>query len=179
MILGVTGKIASGKTEVMNILRDHDFYCIYADKIVHNIYRKEGEGSKRVVAVFCEQFLSDSGEIDRLKLRNEVFQDENKLKMLNNIIHPIVYEEIVNLLKKHSGQHENIAVELVYFDTEFLGDFVDKILWVERPNEDIKKVLVEQRGLLLIWQKRLWVLLSSLKKLILSLRIMKIWKNWL
>lgn len=146
MILGVTGKIAAGKTEIMKILEKRGFYCIYGDKIVHDLYKSGGEGAKRVAAVFGEKFLDANGAVDRIKLRNEVFEDENKLKMLNNIIHPIVYEEIVNLLEKNSGSFQNIAIEMIYMDESFLGDFVNKILWVERPIEAILKVLVEERG---------------------------------
>lgn len=144
MILGVIGKIASGKSEVLKILEKEGFYCIKADKIVHDLYRAGGEGAKRIAAVFGKKFLNEVGGVDRIKLRNEVFNDEAKLKMLNNIIHPIVYGEIVRLLA--SVKHGNVAIELVYFDQNFLEDFVDEILWVERGKEDILKVLLEERG---------------------------------
>lgn len=143
MIVGVMGKIASGKSEIMRIFEEKGFFCIDADRIVHDLYQADGEGSKRIAAVFGDDFVDSSGAVDRVALRNEVFADENKLKLLNNIIHPIVFEEIINIL---SRKKENVAIEAVYFDQNFLDDFVDKLIWVERPMEEIRRILLNQRN---------------------------------
>ncbi len=144
MVLGVCGKIASGKSEVLKILREKGFYCVEADKIVHDLYKKGAQGARKIEVVFGKKFLKENGEVDRLKLRDEVFEDENKLKLLNDIIHPVVYEEIKSVLSRH--HEKNIAIESVYFDSEFLGDFVSELLWIERPKEGILKVLIDDRG---------------------------------
>lgn len=144
MVLGILGKIASGKSEVLKILRKKGFYCIEGDKIVHDIYAKDAEGSQRIAAIFGSEFLKESGEVNRDKLRNVVFKNLDKLKMLNNIIHPVVYEEVVKLLKKHSSK--DVVIELVYFDQDFLSDFVNKVLWIERSRDEILKILIEERS---------------------------------
>ena len=140
MVLGIMGKIASGKTEVMKVLEEHGFRCVYADKVVHKLYESGGEGSKEIERVFGEEYLKDDGSVDRKKLRGLVFDDLSKLELLNATIHPLVYKkiEIMDL----AG---NVAIESVYFDDELLGDFVDEIVWVERPMDKIKKVLIEDR----------------------------------
>lgn len=145
MILGVCGKIASGKSEVLRILKINGFHCIYADKIVHDSYKSGGVGGRKIAAVFGKCYLNKNGDVDREKLRDVVFNDENKLKLLNGIIHPVVYEEIAGILSKLSLD-ENVAIEAVYFDEDFLNDFVDKLLWVERPREQIVEVLTKDRG---------------------------------
>lgn len=144
MIIGITGKIASGKTEIMKILQKKGFFCIYADKIVHDLYKRNGEGAKRIEVVFGKKFLDNDGAVDRKKLRAMVFSDENKLKLLNNIIHPIVYKEIQSLVKK--SKNENIAIEAVYFDQGSLLDFADKVVWVERPKDQVLNVLQSERN---------------------------------
>lgn len=144
MIIGVTGKIASGKSEVLKVLGERGFYCIDADKIVHDLYKSEGSGAKVIAAVFGKKFLVKDGSVDRVKLRDIVFANEAKLKLLNDVIHPLVYEEISLLTKKNEGK--DIAIEATYFDPNFLEDFVDKLIWVERPESEILKVLVEERG---------------------------------
>ena len=60
MILGITGKIASGKSEVLKILAEKDFFVIDADKVVHNLYKKNGVGSKIVSDVFGDKYLNTS-----------------------------------------------------------------------------------------------------------------------
>lgn len=144
MIIGVTGKIASGKSEILKIFGAHGFYCIDADKIVHDLYKSGGSGSKVIAAVFGDKFLAKDGSVDRVKLREEVFADEAKLKLLNDVIHPLVYEEIALLTKQNEAK--NIAIEATYFDPNFLEDFVDKLIWVERSEVEILKVLVKERG---------------------------------
>lgn len=144
MIVGVTGKIASGKSEVLKMFGERGFYCIDADKIVHDLYESGGSGAKVIAAVFGEKFLNGDGSVNRVKLRDVVFADEAKLKLLNDVIHPLVYEEIAFLTKKHVG--ENVAIEATYFDPNFLEDFVDKLVWVERPRDQIVKTLVTERG---------------------------------
>lgn len=144
MIIGITGKIASGKSRLMKEYEKRGFYCIYADKIVHDLYVSGGCGSKVISAVFGEKFLNKDGSVDRVKLRDVVFADEAKLKLLNDVIHPLVYEEISDLVNKNEGK--NIAIEATYFDPNFLEDFVDELIWVERPEVEILKVLTGERG---------------------------------
>ncbi|MBI2634846.1 dephospho-CoA kinase [Candidatus Peregrinibacteria bacterium] len=144
MVIGICGKIASGKSEVLKIFGRYGFFCIDADKIVHDLYKPGGLGAVRVAAYFGKRFLKKNGEVDRIKLRNAVFSNENKLKLLQDIIHPTVYNEISLLLQRHKD--EDVAIESVFFDKDFLGDFVDQLIWVERDEKEILKVLKEERG---------------------------------
>ncbi|MDA1061106.1 MAG: dephospho-CoA kinase [bacterium] len=144
MIIGICGKIASGKSEVLKVLAKRGYYCIDADDIVHSLYKKGGVGAKKVSAYFGRKFLNKDGSVNRAKLRDEVFMNDDERKYLENLIHPEVYGEIELLLKR--TRKRKIAIEAVYFDVDFLNDFVDELWWVERPREDILKVLVEERG---------------------------------
>lgn len=157
MIIGITGKIASGKSRLMKEYEKRGFYCIYADKIVHDLYKKGGVGAKVIEAVFGKKFLMKDGSVDRIKLRDLVFTDENKLKLLNDVIHPLVYEEISLLTKQNEAK--DIAIEATYFDPNFLEDFVDEVVCVERPKEEIIKCLMEERGFTDEMAESAWALL--------------------
>lgn len=145
MIFGICGKIASGKSEVMKILKKEGFYCIDADKIVHDLYKSRATGAKKIAAYFGKKFLNKDGSVNRSKLRQEVLNNVDERKYLENLIHPEVYAEIERLLAR--TRKRKIAIEMVYFDQNFLNDFVDKLIWVERPMDRILKVLVKDRGL--------------------------------
>jgi dephospho-CoA kinase len=67
-----------------------------------------------------------------------------KLKILNTLIHPLVFNEIVKILDE---KFPKIAIESVYFEDKFLNKLVDKILWVDRPVNKIKDCLIKKRGL--------------------------------
>ncbi|MEK7126802.1 MAG: dephospho-CoA kinase [Patescibacteria group bacterium] len=146
MVIGICGKIASGKTEVMKIFVKRGFYPIYADKIVHGLYKRGGKCSKKIASVFGKEFLKKDGSVDRVKLRDVVFTDSRKLKIINRIVHPVVYSEITKVLKRVMKRKQKIAIESAYFAKEFVQKFVDKIIWIERPKEEIIGVLVKKRG---------------------------------
>lgn len=144
-ILGVCGRIGSGKTEVLGILRRHGWVTIDADEVVRELYRASGKGQRKIVDFFGEEFLRSDGSVNRQKLRGIVFGDVKKLKILNSLIHPLVFNEISKILDAKKGT-EKIAIEAVYFEEKFLGKKVDSILCVERPIEEIRKFLIEERG---------------------------------
>jgi dephospho-CoA kinase len=143
-ILGVAGKPASGKTEVLNILAKEGWCTVNCDEVVHALYEAGGDGQRKIVDFFGEEFLRKDGSVNRKKLRKIVFKDVKKLKILNALIHPLVLSEVGKRIDKCDG--EKMAVEAIYFDDKFLGNLVDGILSVERGTADIEKVLIG-RGL--------------------------------
>ncbi len=145
MILGITGKIASGKSEVMKVLSKNGFYCVYADKIVHELYKSGGEGAKKIEKVFGNEFIKNQS-VNRKKLRDFVFNDPKQLEILNETIHPFVIKEIKSILDKHKTKH--VAIESIYFDPNFFKKIIDKIILINRAKEEIMKILVQKRGFL-------------------------------
>ena len=87
----ITGSIASGKSTVVNLLKERGFSVIDADLIAH----KQLEICKReIVETFGEQILDETGRIDRKKLGDTVFNEPKKLKNLEQILHPKIKAEI-------------------------------------------------------------------------------------
>lgn len=138
MIIGVQGKIASGKSEVMKILGRRGFFCVDADEITHNSYKKNARATKLIEKEFGHDFLSVSGEVDRVRLRNMVFNDDEALKKINSLIHPFIFSELKSLIQEKS--HEKVAIESAYFDSELLSK-LDKLLWVQRSKSEIIRSL--------------------------------------
>ena len=87
----ITGSIASGKSTVVNLLKERGFSVIDADVIAH----EQLEICKReIVKAFGEQILDEAGRIDRKKLGAIVFREPKKLKNLEQILHPKIKAEI-------------------------------------------------------------------------------------
>lgn len=145
MILGVTGKIASGKSEVLKILKKIGFYCIDADKVVHDLYRKGMAGQTVVVKYFGKQYLLSDGSVDRELLAKLIFEKRPKLLLLNRLVHPLVCAEIKKRIEGARSKYKNMAIEAVYFSNRYLGSLVDKILVVERPLSRMRRTLVGER----------------------------------
>lgn len=109
VILGITGGIGSGKSTVVEIIKQQgrdDVVFMDADRIAHTILVRE-DVLKALITVFGREILMENGLPDRKKIGAIVFQDEQKRLKLNAIMHKCVGDEI----KKRVGQiHQGIGV---------------------------------------------------------------------
>lgn len=105
-IIGITGGIGSGKTAVLNILKeDYNAFVMEADALAHHLMEPGQISYKDIVDEFGSDILSNDGNIDRQKLGQIVFNDEEKLQTLNSITHPNVKKAILDSIseKRDSG----------------------------------------------------------------------------
>ncbi|HEV8593458.1 MAG TPA: dephospho-CoA kinase, partial [Pyrinomonadaceae bacterium] len=91
--VGLTGSIAVGKTYVCVVFRELGAHVLDADQTARDVVKPHTIGLTQVVAKFGDSILTSSGELDRPKMAAIVFDDEEKRKLLNSIIHPLVFEE--------------------------------------------------------------------------------------
>ena len=94
-VIGLTGGIGAGKTQILNYLNDkYGASICQADEVAKKLQKKGAPVYDEIVAHFGEEILDEKGEINRSKLADIVFADEKELKILNGIVHPAVKEEI-------------------------------------------------------------------------------------
>ena len=94
-IIGITGGIGSGKTAVLNILKeDYNAFVMEADALAHHLMEPGQISYKDIVDEFGSDILDKDGNIDRQKLGQIVFNDEERLQTLNSITHPNVKKAI-------------------------------------------------------------------------------------
>src|SRR5579862_1609834 len=99
-ILGLTGAIASGKTTIGLLLMElgADVYCD-ADTVVHEMYLPGQPLVARLAEEFGPGILDTDGGVDRRVLGSIVFNDREKLRALERIVHPAVQEELIRRLR--------------------------------------------------------------------------------
>lgn len=90
-IIGLTGGIASGKSTVAKYLKSLHIPVIDSDFIVKNLWENKEEMVLKAEKEFGFQIQTDE---DKKKLSSIIFHDPNKRKILNDIVHPYVFEEI-------------------------------------------------------------------------------------
>lgn len=95
--VGLTGGIASGKSTVSAILRELGAVLIDADELARDVVAKGTPGLAAVVEEFGPELLGADGELDRAAMGSLVFTDEAARKRLEAIVHPLVFERIVDL----------------------------------------------------------------------------------
>lgn len=101
-IIGLTGSISTGKTQVSNFLRDKGEKVIDADLIAREVVNLENVKEK-IKKAFGENIYVDD-KLDRSGLAEIVFRDEEKRQILNEIEHPEIYRIILEEVKKSKGR---------------------------------------------------------------------------
>lgn len=95
--VGLTGGVASGKSTVATMLEELGSVVIDADALAREVVAKGSPGLAAVVQEFGEGLLGADGELDRPAMGRLVFNDEEARKRLEAIVHPLVFERIVEL----------------------------------------------------------------------------------
>ena len=136
LVIGLTGGIGTGKTEVSRILADLGAEIINADVLGHQAYEPHTETWRQVVEAFGEDILSETGEVDRRKLGPIVFADERALRRLNAIVHPRIRQMIVERLDDLGARGlEAVVVEAALFIEAGWTPLADE-LWVTATLEE-------------------------------------------
>lgn len=88
-LIGLTGGVGSGKTTVAEMLRELGAQVVDADEAAHAVYEPGSPGFDAVVREFGPEFV-EGGHIDRSRLGELVFRDDDARRRLNAIVHPLV-----------------------------------------------------------------------------------------
>ena len=135
-VIGLTGGIGTGKTQVSKLLEDLGAEIIDADLLVHEAYRSHSEAWKAVVEAFGEDVLAPSGEVDRKRLGEIVFRDPQALRRLNAITHPRIkrmVEERIGRLRE-DGRDVVVVEAALLLEANWRPMFSE--LWVTTASED-------------------------------------------
>jgi dephospho-CoA kinase len=141
-IIGLTGGIGSGKSAAAKILKGLGLKVIDLDQITHKLMRPGEIGYIEIKKQFGEKYIDTKGEIDRKLLREEIFSSFDLKKIIESILHPIIFEECnkqLNLLK-----HEKYIVLVIplLFETKNYINLVDESLLIDCDLEtQIKRVI--------------------------------------
>ncbi len=134
-IIGLTGNIASGKSTVSKYLIEKGYEVIDADLVAREVVEVDSKGLILIVENFGKEILNEDGSLDRKKLGSIVFSDKNKLSELNNLLHPLIRNEILNRIKNSTEQIVFVDAALLY-ETN-LDKIVDEV-WCVALDDDIR-----------------------------------------
>ena len=92
--IGLTGGIGSGKSTVADLLVERGAVLIDADRIVRQLQAPGGSVFAAMVERWGDTIVAADGTLDRQAVADIVFNDEDELKALNDLVHPAVGEEM-------------------------------------------------------------------------------------
>ena len=141
----ITGSIASGKSTVVNLLKERGFSVIDADLIAH----EQLEICKcEIIEAFGEQILDETGKIERKKLGAIVFNEPKKLKNLEQILHPKIKAEILSnaLQLERLGQVYFVDIPLFFEKKQRYAEFKN-VAVIYAPKELLLSRLMSRNAL--------------------------------
>ena len=133
MLIGLTGGIGSGKSLAGDFFKSKNIDVIDADDLAHNALDREGEGYKKFLDIFGENFLDENSEIDRKALRKYIFQNPEMKNKLEEIVHPIVQNGILDFINNSNSIYRIIIVPLIAETNS--SSFYDRVLAIDCKKE--------------------------------------------
>lgn len=148
LVIGLTGGIGTGKTEVIHVLLELGAVVIESDKVAHSSYLPGTKAHEAIVSQFGNDVLDPSGFIDRKSLGKIVFSDPARRLELEEIVWPVVEE----MIEAHLAEEDKRGTKVVVFEAAKLyepgWDRLADIVWtVESPRGDIGKRVERRSGL--------------------------------
>lgn len=131
LVVGLTGGIASGKSTVSNFIREKGFTIIDADLEARLAVEVDEPAYNEIIAYFGKEIIMDTGEINRAKLGEIIFNHEEKRLKLNSIVHPDVRRRMTEKREQAISNGEKLIVMDIplLFESKLTG-MVDKVLLV-------------------------------------------------
>ena len=138
--IAITGNVATGKSTVCRILKDHGAYTLSSDTIIHQLLANDPSCIEQVISLFGSKVITDK-KIDRKKVADIVFNDEEKLKALESLLHPLLLRRIDEEFKKveAEGKENYFVVELPLVQEIGREKDFDLIVAVVSDNDEAMK----------------------------------------
>ncbi len=147
-IIGITGGVGAGKTQVLEYLNDRygATICI-ADDVAKKLEKKGTTCFDMVVEHFGPEILTEKGDLDRGKLSSIVFSDPDELRILNRIVHPAVKEEILKEIVKEQRRNTNLfIIEAAVLIEDHYDEICDELWYIYSEDSARKNRLQFNRG---------------------------------
>ena len=143
--IGLTGGIGSGKSTVSAGLVKRGAVLVDADAIVRDLQKPGKPVFKKMVERWGEKIITNEGELDRQAVADIVFKDAEELAALNEIVHPLVREEIANQREKYIKGNAPIILDIPLL-IESGYENLSGIIVVDLHTEEAVERLVKYRG---------------------------------
>ncbi len=143
--VGITGGIGSGKTTVCRIFETLRVPVYYADNRAKELMTSNAELKENLKEAFGEGVYDKDGSLNRLWLASQVFGDNQKLELLNSLVHPVVGQDAIEWQEKHKEEAYTIKEAALLFEAGTNAS-LDKIIVVTAPETTrITRVMVRDK----------------------------------
>lgn len=133
LVVALTGGIGSGKTTVANMFAELGVTLIDTDVLAREVVEPGQPALEEIVSIFGHGVLDETGRLDRARLRERVFSDPEKRRILEGILHPRIIAETDRRVAHAEGSYCLVCIPLLFE----IGrqDHFDRTLVVDLPSE--------------------------------------------
>ncbi len=131
LVIGLTGGIGSGKSTVARMFAELGADIIDTDAIAHQLTAPGQPAVKAIGLELGQQYLAADGGLERSALRQLVFNDGTARKTLENLLHPLICQRVLELLVQEAGAPYRIIVVPLLFETGAYADLTQRNLVVD------------------------------------------------
>lgn len=143
-VVGLTGGIACGKSEVTRLLRERGVPIVDADVVARQLVEPGTQVLRQLVDVFGDGILQADGALDRKRLGRLVFGDRDALEQLNAIMHPAIWQSILKNLGELAVT-EDVAVLVAPLLLEHGAEAIVDTVWVVGCNPEKQLERLQKR----------------------------------
>ncbi|EGA65319.1 dephospho-CoA kinase [Vibrio brasiliensis] len=149
LVIGLTGGIASGKTTVANLFeQEFGIEIVDADVIARQVVEPGSAGLEQITQHFGPEVIEADGTLNRARLREIIFADPSQKEWLNNLLHPMIREQMLQQLETVQSDYALLVIPLMVENN--LQSLADKVVVVDvDPETQIQRTVerdqVDQR----------------------------------
>ncbi|MCD1146896.1 dephospho-CoA kinase [Peptoniphilus sp. KCTC 25270] len=144
--VGITGGIASGKSQATEYIRKKGYTVIDADVIAREVVEPNSEGLQKIREFFGEEIIKE-GRLDREKMGALIFREEEKREALNKLLHPLIFQKMEEEGDSAQGKIVFFDIPLLFETMKKTGEFPIKFheIWLIDTEDSIRiKRLMER-----------------------------------
>ncbi len=144
MRVGLTGGIASGKSTVARLFAERGVPVIDTDEIARDVVAPGGPALTQLVEAFGPDILAADGSLDRVRMREQAFADDENRRRLEQIVHPAIRAELERRSAAAAGPYQILEIPLL---VETSVRYVDRVLVVDcSPETQLRRLLARDAG---------------------------------
>lgn len=134
LIVGLTGGIGSGKTTVANLFAHLGVPIIDTDILAREVTNIGTPALNEISQHFGNTILNQDGSLNRTKLRELIFANDNKRLWLQNVLHPLILKSAQSKLTKLDAPYAIVVIPLLLESDPI--NFIDRILVVDASEDN-------------------------------------------
>lgn len=143
--IGLIGNLASGKSTVADFFRELGIESISADAVAKNLTTKNQPAFQQIITHFGPDVLTDTGELNRRRLRELIFNNEKERLWLEKLLHPLIRKEIETTLKSVKSPY--CLIEIPLFSTKANYPYLNRVLLIRATTEQqIARFMARDNG---------------------------------